>query len=503
MNLLSPKKAAPLPDGSVSILQQTPWPVQFFNFGKAESEDIAYFNCSLVRRKDGLWLITRRSKKMRQFNHGMNDLVAFKLDNKIPALWRKVNIATMFAGLEHFEDPRSIYHNGMTYISCCNFIIRGQNWTGAHQLICAIDANWNTVKRYDPIYGFNGKELGQQTGNEKNWIWFFHNDVPHLIYLTQPHTVVRCDTEFVPQQTHETTWDKDLWQFGQPRGGTPPVKVGNEYWSFFHSSTPWGANSRQYHMGVYAFECHAPFAVTRISTKPILSGSFKDPWGPKKPLVVFPCGAVLEGGKWFVSIGVNDMASAWIEIPHSDVERLAEPVNKPPMVAGGFLNGALKVLNRSLTLNKTYYHSGNLGDVIYSLYAIKLNGGGKLLIGPTQCDTSPCRLPISREQFELLRPLLETVPYLSDVDYRNDYPARELTADLNRFRNKWNDWPLRQKMNIHTLCKMHCYELGVLDDFKEDEPWLSVENPIELGRIVIHRSRRYNDPSFPWKEIVE
>ena len=52
----------------------------------------------------------------------------------------------------------------------------------------------------------------------------------------------------------------------------------------------------------------------------------------KKPMVVFPCGALFKDGKWTVSMGINDMASAWIEIPMDHLIKLMQPtmVYRPP-----------------------------------------------------------------------------------------------------------------------------------------------------------------------------
>jgi len=52
---------------------------------------------------------------------------------------------------------------------------------------------------------------------------------------------------------------------------------------------------------------------------PLLSGSRKDRWSTKKPLVVFPGGAVMRDGKWFVVGGCNDLDCFWVEIPHASL----------------------------------------------------------------------------------------------------------------------------------------------------------------------------------------
>lgn len=152
---------------------------------------------------------------------------------------------------------------------------------------------------------------------------------------------------------------------------------------------------------------------------------------------------------------------------------------------------------------KTYYHSGNLGDIVYGLYAIKAAGGGDLLIGPKQNHTSPCQVPTTKAQFEAFLPLLKLQPYLRKVEYRAEYPAGEIDVDLNRFRDHWNNWQVRQREKIDTLCKCHFHTLGIMARFEEGEPWLRAPLNGTGKPIVIHRSARYHQPLFPWGDLVE
>jgi hypothetical protein len=152
--------------------------------------------------------------------------------------------------------------------------------------------------------------------------------------MTVPHQIVRWNDSLQVEEVYESKLWHPAWKHGQPRGGSAPVRIGDTYFSFFHSSTPWKNGKRQYHMGAYTFEAKPPFKVTSVTPKPILSGSIKDPWGPDKPLVVFPCAAITElsQGKairngnaigrrydliWTISLGVNDLVSAYATISHS------------------------------------------------------------------------------------------------------------------------------------------------------------------------------------------
>lgn len=163
----------------------------------------------------------------------------------------------------------------------------------------------------------------------------------------------------------------------------------------------------------------------------------------------------------------------------------------------GAIPDEVHVVRRS----RTYYHSGNLGDIVYALYAIKQAGGGDLLIGPKQNHTSPCQVPTTEAQFKAFLPLLKLQPYLRKVEYRPEYPAGEIDVDLNRFRDTWNNWQVRHRERIDTLCKCHFHTLGIMSRFDEDDAWMRAPlRPTEP--IIIHRSLRYRSSDFPWKQLV-
>jgi len=167
------------------------------------------------------------------------------------------------------------------------------------------------------------------------------------------------------------------------------------------------------------------------------------------------------------------------------------------------INGARRAIRGLITGGASYYHSGNLGDLVYALYAIKSNGGGDLLIGTEQYKTSPCAMPINRSQFDMLLPLLRSQSYLKNITFWDHYPRGMFTYDLNRFRNHWNDWVLREREGLNTLCKTHFHALGITHRFDENEAWLTGIAPLPSKRFIIHRSPRYRNPKFPWKALVE
>ena len=303
-------------DNPPSVLHQTPWPVRILDDLPTNSE---YLNCGLLERDGKRFLVPRRVKAQHGQPFGFNDCVAFEMKGrKIIGPELDIKFIHTVPG-EHFEDPRIFVHENRTWMSCCNFVW-GKTWTGAHQVLMELNNDWVVTRRFDVAFGKNGNSVWGNTGMEKNWLWFFHDGQPHLIYLTEPHVVVQMSHTFNPVRPYETNSSNIVWPWGQPRGGTPPVRIGDEYFSFFHSSSRWHeTGSARYHMGFYAFEAKPPFRKTRIIKMPIMSGSSHDRWGHPKPITVFACGAVINKGIWTVSFGINDLYCGVADIPHDDL----------------------------------------------------------------------------------------------------------------------------------------------------------------------------------------
>lgn len=313
-----------------SFISQTKGPAGLFNFGTLANNQSRYFNPTIVTRPDGDWLIARHAVPAKANSSlpriGMNDLEAFRVGKDMALSTRtKIQFPKRFKD-EHFEDPRASVIGGKVTISCTNFqLVRGLPWRGSHQIFATTDERWRVVSRIDPVYGLNGASPYVQRGNEKNWLWFEHDKAHHMVYTTIPHQVA-VFRGYGAERTYATSLASEPWKHGTLRGGTPPVRVGDEYWSFFHSSLPWQNKKRRYYMGAYAFAATAPFHITRMTPAPILTGSQHDPWSPNLPLVIFPGGAIYRDGKWLVVFGVNDCRCGWMAIPHGDLTKLMSPV---------------------------------------------------------------------------------------------------------------------------------------------------------------------------------
>lgn len=147
-------------------------------------------------------------------------------------------------------------------------------------------------------------------------------------------------------------------------------------------------------------------------------------------------------------------------------------------------------------MRKHFIHSGDLGDVLYSLPTVKAMGGGDLwLIDRPGVQTMH---GMTRERFQAIRPLLAAQPYVSRIRSTGDVATiseADEWVDLNtfRFRNRdlCNEWLPNHYLDVH----------GVPRD-AATEPWLTVEGDNHVP-VVIARSARYHNPQFPWRNVVE
>lgn len=315
----------PLP----SFTRQTPWPSGIFPLPL--DGRVCHFNPGLVKAQNKLWLVTRRWDHRGTF--WQSSLSAWQLDDDLYPV-HETRLAFPFArGAENFEDPRVIWHDGRFWVSYC--VWRYNRLFRSHQSFSAFSPTWQHLSVTNVPYGNNGYTIGSGGGHEKNWIWFRRpgDHCWHFVYSFNPHVVIRVDT---PTQLRkfETSLPRPLpWLYGEVRGGTPPALVGDEFISFFHSSLFWRGRQKRFYAGAYAFDAKPPFAVRRMTLKPLFAGSEADTRILGGPLVVFPNGAVFTDNEWLLSFGVNDEACGWMRIPHRDLDGLLVPVGDATPVA--------------------------------------------------------------------------------------------------------------------------------------------------------------------------
>ena len=200
-----------------------------------------------------------------------------------------------------FEDPRLITDGGRVWVA---FSVVHNHFPKMGMV--ELDEAW------DPVDGWIFESPNHRI--EKNWQFFSHEGRLHAVYSQSPHSVgVFGPNGFVVPHHHD---HGGLWKLGEPRGSTPPVRVGDEYFSFFHSRSAKG----EYHIGFYSFEAKPPFRVLRWPSAPCFSPFGTETSDECKGLkVLFPGGAVLTDGEWLMAYGVGDTACCLARFRHEEL----------------------------------------------------------------------------------------------------------------------------------------------------------------------------------------
>jgi ubiquinone/menaquinone biosynthesis C-methylase UbiE/Zn ribbon nucleic-acid-binding protein len=162
-------------------------------------------------------------------------------------------------------------------------------------------------------------------------------------------------------------------------------------------------------------------------------------------------------------------------------------------------NGHRKILRNT----QVFWHSGDFGDIIYALPTIRALGGGTLVLGP--CAQRITRLPMTLAHVNVLRPLLELQPYVSEVKFSAEMP-RDVDVDLNKFRDYLDDEHNHmargaRRLNLAEI-HLHTFMLPLAEC---DRAWLVVDKVEAVpGRpVLVHRSSRWCNLEFPWKRIMD
>ncbi len=139
---------------------------------------------------------------------------------------------------------------------------------------------------------------------------------------------------------------------------------------------------------------------------------------------------------------------------------------------------------------KTFCHTGDLGDVIAALPVIRQMGGGRLVMRDhPYCKDGQYR-PIKGVKFQALRPLLEAQDYIESVEYDETCPV---DIDFTHFRKHYSEQ--------NTLTAAHAAHVRCAD--VDLSPWLHVEpSATSAGRVIVARSERYHNDAFPWKRLA-
>ncbi|MBI2809025.1 MAG: hypothetical protein HYX68_28915 [Planctomycetes bacterium] len=207
------------------------------------------------------------------------------------------------------EDPRLFIFCGQLHVALtgCHFAFAPQRTS---MVIARLDGNFTAQSLWIPEYG--GSQI-----HEKNWQFFESDGDLFSVYSVNPHVILRHEDA----QAHVAGWTAcpiAMKPGTMLRGGAPPVRVGNEFYHWFHTVETAGGLIR-YGFGLYTFDPMPPFTIRRWSNRILFStGDQLSGWNK---LVVFPCGALLRRGHWIISYGWQDRECRVALFDAGDVER--------------------------------------------------------------------------------------------------------------------------------------------------------------------------------------
>lgn len=141
----------------------------------------------------------------------------------------------------------------------------------------------------------------------------------------------------------------------------------------------------------------------------------------------------------------------------------------------------------------TVKHSGNIGDIIYALPTVlHLSKTKNQLI---KFYLNPIDNRMSLELANALKPLLEHQDYIDSVEI---YNGQHVDYDLDLFRSI--HVPSGNLGELHA--KLFHYDFSILN-----EQSLYINDSLKLSLpiydIVINRTSRYNNPDFPWRDVLD
>lgn len=149
---------------------------------------------------------------------------------------------------------------------------------------------------------------------------------------------------------------------------------------------------------------------------------------------------------------------------------------------------------------KTFKHSGDLGDIIFSLPTIRAAGGGILYIDPKGGEDEPLvswggglftHTKINKKSIESIKPLLEFQEYIDEVRY---WDGEKVDYNLDEFR---------LNIRYNNLADSHLAAFGFSVE-ERNEAWLKVPSALvnDLERdIILARSCRYHGNYSFWETL--
>lgn len=271
------------------------------------------YNPTLSNFQNG-YLMAYRSHR---FGDARTNLAVAKLDSEFQVKtndWVEANDALSY------EDPRFFWFQGQLWIA----YIRSE-WPQRPNCEVGIGQLALMKGRYRVVNSHTVELPWPKKVMEKNWVFWEQDGQLFCIYEQHPEQVILRLEDFKVTEVLKSPGPK--WDWGDARGGTPPLPMDGHLVRLFHARTDpdYPPQTWRYHLGACLMNSQPPFAIRHVSREPIATGStlnMRDVRECKhyKPKIVFPGGwAVIEDG-WIASVGVNDHSCQLIQLKPTDLK---------------------------------------------------------------------------------------------------------------------------------------------------------------------------------------
>lgn len=268
----------------------------------------SYYNASLIKEKQGYTLIFRYDDQKGHSYLGKTFLNDHWEEQTSFQTIDTQSDQSQDARIFEFNDTQMIIFNDIPSYNPSNRIMRLTRLIGNQAL---------------PYHDIDTKLKKM----EKNWSPFVYEGELYFEYALNPRKILKLNGLKFIESREKLPWPR-CWG-KKLRGSTPPLRLGDIYLAFFHSSFKEKAK-RWYVMGAYTFEAKPPFRITKISSHPILfEGIYDSPHNPiqKDLYCIYPAGAVVEKDKLYLSCGENDSS---IKIVTFDFNKLLQSLKPLP-----------------------------------------------------------------------------------------------------------------------------------------------------------------------------
>ncbi len=213
------------------------------------------------------------------------------------------------------EDPRLFVHKGQLHVVFAG-VMGGKTFSHTNVLYACLGPNFEVEEVVHP-------RIEDRNTWEKNHAYFSHDGTLYGVYSIDPHVILKIeDGKAVKVHSEPAGFP---WAGGERRGGAGPVRVGNEYWHFFHDRVTQDGLST-YRTGLYVFEAEPPFRPIRYVPDPLLWADHKTRPEGQYCAALFACGAVRTDDEWVVSHGAHDRWTELHKLKHAALEQRLVPV---------------------------------------------------------------------------------------------------------------------------------------------------------------------------------